>query len=250
MDRLEAFCERFRELLADEDRAREGVSSRCIRLGRELVSDLVSEPDWFLEHLRGLILNPSLLESRRPGIWPNEFTLYRCPDRSFVVLAYIWEPGAADVTHDHGAWGVIGTVLGTLRERKYERIDSRERDDYCELREKANALFSRGQATVVLPLDEGLHAMDNPTDTLAASINVYGRSLGRGYTRFFDPVSHTITRVFPPQVAQLVLAARALAVADPEGAGDLLARGLEVVRPSPVRREFERIIGALADRLR
>jgi predicted metal-dependent enzyme (double-stranded beta helix superfamily) len=240
VDRFEDFCRRFHSMLSAEG-ASGHVSPRAIRLGRELVSELTSQPDWFLGRLKTLVLDPTSLDGQRPGIWPNEFTLYRCPDKSFVVLAYVWEPGLADTIHDHGAWGVIGTVLGTLRETRYERVDGRDRDDYCELREQTSALFSPGQATVVLPLDAGLHAMDNPTEMIAASINVYGRSLGRGYTRFFDPVAHTITRVFPPRTAQLVLAAEAMAAADPEQARRALREALNAGRPAPVRREYERI---------
>ena len=98
--------------------ADEKTISRKIENSRELVSELLSRQDWFFDYLKKMILEPSSFESRRPGIWPNEYTLYRSPERSFVVLAYIWDAKLADIIHDHGSWGIIGTLCGKQGEKE------------------------------------------------------------------------------------------------------------------------------------
>ncbi|MBK7550158.1 MAG: cysteine dioxygenase family protein, partial [Syntrophaceae bacterium] len=158
-----------------------------------------------------MVLEPAAIARQKTGIWPNEFTLHRAPDRSFVVLAYIWDAGLADIIHDHGSWGIIGTLVAKLGERKYERIDDGRREGYCELRETSGGVFGPGETTFVLPLDEGLHAMHNPTDGVAVSVNVYGKTVRPGYIRFFDPARRTVTRTYPPQTLKEVLAVKTLA---------------------------------------
>jgi len=194
MERFENFCGRIQSMIADEK-----TITRKIENGRELVSELVIRPDWFFDYLKKMILEPSSFESRSPGIWPNEYTLYRSPERSFVVLAYIWDAKLADIIHDHGSWGIIGTLCARLGERKYERIDDGKREGFAELRETGHGVCGPGETTFVLPLNKGLHAMDNPTDGIAVSINVYGKTIRQGYIQFFDPEKKTVTRVFPPR---------------------------------------------------
>ena len=240
MVRFETFCRRLQDMLAEEK-----TVTRKIEKGRELVSELVSKPDWFFSYLRGMTLDPAAFDRQRPGIWPNEFTIYRNPDRSFVVLAYIWEAKLADIIHDHGSWGIIGTLVAKLEEKKYERLDDGKRQGYCELRETASGLFGPGETTYVLPLDKGLHAMDNPTEGIAVSINVYGKTVGRGYIQFFDPAKKTVTRVYPPRTLKEVLAAKTLAAIDPDRAEGVLREAIGTPRPPAIRQEYEETLRKL-----
>jgi predicted metal-dependent enzyme (double-stranded beta helix superfamily) len=216
----------------------EGIPQRIDR-GSELVRELLSQPDWFFDYCAQLIADPARLKSLKPGIWPNEYLLHRSPDKSFSVLAYIWQPGDADTIHDHGSWGIVGTIMGSLREKKYERLDDGTREGYCELRESASSVFGPGETTFVLPVNQGLHAMDNTTDEIAASLNVYGRSIARGYTQFFDPGAHTVTRAYPPRTVKELLAVTALAALDPTRAEHVLGEALDAPRPAAVREEYE-----------
>jgi predicted metal-dependent enzyme (double-stranded beta helix superfamily) len=234
MERFETFCGRIHRMIADEK-----TVSRKIENGRELVSELLSRPDWFFDFLKKMILEPSSFESRRPGIWPNEYTLYRSPDRSFAVLAYIWDAKLADIIHDHGSWGIIGTICGKLGERKYERADDGKREGYAELRETGHGVCGPGETTFVLPLGKGIHAMDNPTAGIAASINVYGKTIRQGYIQFFDPEKKTVTRVFPPRTLREVLAVKTLAAIDPSRAEGVLREALGATRPSHLMQEYE-----------
>jgi len=240
MERFETFCGKLGTMLADE-----GGIMRKIENGRELVAELNSRPEWFFDHLKKMVLDPASIERQKPGIWPNEFTLHRAPDRSFVVLAYIWDAGLADTIHDHGSWGIIGTLVAKLGERKYGRTDDGKREGYCELRETAYGLFSPGETTFVLPLDKGLHAMDNPTDGIAVSINVYGKTVRQGYIQFFDPVKNTVTRAYPPRTLKEVLAVKTLAAIDPGRAEGVFREALASSRPPQLRQEYEEALRKL-----
>jgi predicted metal-dependent enzyme (double-stranded beta helix superfamily) len=237
MEGFENFCGRIQKVIVDEK-----TVSRKIENGRELVSELVSRQDWFFDYLKKMILEPSSFESRRPGIWPNEYTLYRSPEKSFVVLAYMWDTGLADIVHDHGAWGIIGTLCGKLGERKYERLDDGKRGGYAELRETKHGLYGPGETTFVLPLNKGLHAMDNPTDGIAVSVNVYGKTIRQGFVQFFDPEKKTVTKVYPPRTLREVLAVKTLAAIDPSRAEGVLREALDASRPPQLKQEYEAVL--------
>jgi hypothetical protein len=57
--------------------------------------------------------------------------------------------------------------------------------------------------------------MDNTTDGIAVSINVYGKTVRQGFIQFFDPVKNTVTRTYPPRTLKEVLAVKTLAAIDP-----------------------------------
>ena len=243
MERFEDFCGRIQKMIASEK-----TISRKIENGRELVTELVSRQDWFFEYLEKMILEPTAFERQKTGIWPNEYTLHRSPDRSFVVLAYIWDAKLADIIHDHGSWGIIGTLCAKLGERKYERVDDGKREGYAELRETEHRVYGPGETTFVLPLNKGLHAMDNPTDGIAVSVNVYGKTIGRGYIQFFDPEKKTLTRVFPPRTLKEVLAVRTLAAIDPSRAEGVLREALGATRPPQLKQEYEAALAKIRDK--
>jgi predicted metal-dependent enzyme (double-stranded beta helix superfamily) len=240
MDRFETFCGRIQKMISDEK-----TVSRKIENGREMVSELTCRPDWFFDYLEKMIREPASIDRQKPGIWPNEYALYRSPDRSFLVLAYIWDAGLADIIHDHGSWGIIATLCGKLGERKFGRLDDGTREGYAELRETERGEYGPGESTVVLPLDKGLHAMDNPTDGIAVSVNVYGKTIGRGYIQFFDPVKNTVTRVFPPRTLKEVLAVKTLSAMDPGRAEGVFREALSSPRPPSLKQEYEEALRKL-----
>ncbi len=234
MERFEAFCVRIQKMLSDEQ-----TVFRKIENSREMVAELASRQDWFFDYLKKTILEPNAAENQKPGIWPNEYTLFRSTDKSFVVLAYIWDARLADIIHDHGSWGIIGTLCAALAERKYERIDDGKREGYADLRETEYKVYGPGETTFVLPLNEGLHAMDNPTEGIAISVNVYGKTIGRGYIQFFDPLKKTVTRAYPPRTQREILAVKALAAIDPSRAEGILRKALGAPGSPHLKQEYE-----------
>jgi len=240
MNRFETICGQIEKMLSGER-----TIFQKIEHGREIMSELVSRQDWFFDYLEKLILEPDAITSRKPGIWPNEYTLHNSPGKSFVVLAYIWDIGQQDVVHDHGSWGIIGTLIAKLGEEKYERLDDGKQEGFAELRKTASGVFGPGQTTFVLPLDEGLHAMNNPTSGIGVTINVYGKPIGRGYTQFFDLEKKTVTRVYPPGTLKEILTVKTLAAIDPDRAEAVLREALHAPRPLQIKQEYEAVLAGI-----
>ena len=216
---------------------------RQISEAKELIKDLLDDTSWFADYL----ISASLGEKpdERTGIWPNEFIIFKSPNRNFSILAYIWEPGADDRPHDHGAWGIISPVTGAINETKYRRIDKGLKEGYAELAIISQKLISPGSSTVVLPHDKGIHAMSNPGSIASASINVYGKGSGRGYINFFSPEKKMVTKIYPPSIQKKILAAEAAAILSPEKTAESLQEKISGNIPVPLKNEFKEILTRL-----
>ncbi len=214
-------------------------STELIERGRELLAGLLSDRLWYREFLEKLVRDREFLGGQVNSIWPNEVALWRDPDRDFSVLAYVWEPHTADTVHDHGSWGVIGSLVHDFTERKYRRLDSGRVEGHAELQEVSCRVIGPGETTHVLPLDEGIHRTENHGDSHSISINVYGKPVRRGYIRFFDVENRTVRRVFPPKTNKQVLAVRFLGTVGESWAEDILTAALRDPLPDFVRAECE-----------
>lgn len=105
--------------------------------------------------------------------------LYHDPHDRFVVLALFWEPGHVTPIHDHGTWGAMAVYKNELEVINYKRVDDRSRPDYARLRHACTLRERRGSVSWVLPPEEEIHAIANPTDRTALSLHVYGRDIRR-----------------------------------------------------------------------
>ncbi|MEN6374370.1 MAG: cysteine dioxygenase family protein [Smithella sp.] len=237
MDRFEKFCGEYQKMLSGEKNVFRGIER-----GRELVAELTSQPDWFCSYLGKIISHESSVGIERSGIWPNEYNIYRSPDKSFIVLAYIWEAGQEDVIHDHNGWGVVGTLFGKMREKKYKRLDDGTQEGFCELQEESNEVLGPGETTFVLPLNKGLHVMDNAADGIAVSINVYRKLIERNYIQSFDPVGKKVTRLFPGRTLREVLAIKTLAEINPLQTEEVLQKALGASKPPFLKKEYEEVL--------
>lgn len=240
MDRFEKFCNQFSKILFEEKDC-----LRCIERGREPVAELTSRQDWFCSYLEKIISSSAAAGNERPGIWPNEYTLYRSPDKLFVIFAYIWDVGQVDFIHDHNAWGIVGTLFGKVGEKKYERIDDGLQEGFCEIRETFEGVFGPGETTSVLPLNKGLHAMSNSTDKVAVTVNVYQKVIQRNYVQSFDLLGKTVARVFPPYTFKEVLAIKALSAIDPSRTEYVLQKALGNSSPPYLKKEYEAVLRKL-----
>ncbi len=214
---------------------------------RNLVNQLTATTGWLHDSLEKLLFDREFLSRQTNSIWPNEFSLVCGPGGEFSVFAYVWEPGATDVVHDHGAWGVIGGVLNRFEERKYRRLDDGSRADHAELTETARVVVGPGETTFVLPLDEGIHRMENPTENLAISLNVYGRPVHRGYVRFFDIETQAVQRAWAPRNLRRLTAVRVLGAVGEPWAGEILENSRRLSLPDPIRQECERALARLSE---
>jgi predicted metal-dependent enzyme (double-stranded beta helix superfamily) len=229
---FENFCQRFRELTEKNEDI-----SVTIAKGVPIVRELVSSDLWFRDFLKKALVERSWLKQQIPTLWPNELTLYRSPDQSFLVLAYIWEPFSVDTIHDHGSWGIVASFINDIKETKFKRCDNGSVAGYAELEDTVVKVLKPGEITCVLPLDAGIHQMENFSGEIAVTLNVYGRTVRRGYLQFFDRERKTVKRVYPPRTYKEVLMVRTIGAM---GAGeDILAEALVNPLPDYVKEEYE-----------
>jgi predicted metal-dependent enzyme (double-stranded beta helix superfamily) len=229
---LEQFCESFNDLLKGKPDI-----SILISTGRSLVSELMNQKEWFGDILQRILFDKEFSESQRPGIWPNEITLYRSSDRSFLVLCYIWDKGLSDTIHDHGSWGIIGSFVRPVGEQKYMRLDDGKKEGYAELEEVSSIVLQPGETTYVLPLNKGIHRMKNFGSDIAITINVYGPNVRKGYVQFFYPEMKSVNRVYPPKTLREALAVRALGSLAAPRSEELLKRVLASALPDYIKKE-------------
>jgi predicted metal-dependent enzyme (double-stranded beta helix superfamily) len=231
---LETFCLRFQAFLEEKP-----GTSQVMEVGLKLLGELLSDPGWFQEFFEKLLMDPGFLNRQPTSVYRNEITLHRGPGQSFSVLAYIWEPNRPSPIHDHGSWGLIGSLIEQVREKKYRRLDDGRVEGYAELEEISSKVIEPGGTSHVLPLDEGIHQMGAAGDRMAVSVGVYGRSIRQGYSQFFDPSGKTAVRAYPPKLFKKVLAIRALgSIAEP-WAEDILKAATSLPVPDYLAQEFQ-----------
>ena len=232
---FESFCRRFQELAGRNEDGSESLAK-----GIPIVQELISSDLWFRDFIKEALIERSWLKQQPPSLWPNELTLYRSLDQSFLVLAYIWEPFSMDTIHDHGSWGIIASFINGTKEIKYRRRDDGNVAGYAELDETIAKVVKQGEITCVLPLNAGIHQMGNTTEEISVTINVYGRTMRRGYLQFFDRERKTVKRVYPPRTYKEVLMVRTMGAI---GSGENILKGA-LVNPLPdyVKEEYEAAI--------
>jgi predicted metal-dependent enzyme (double-stranded beta helix superfamily) len=233
---LKEFCDRFQALL------NQGSGTPVLgETGRQLVRDLLRDPCWFGEFLQKLIADPAFLSDQPASVFENEIKLYRSPDKSFLLLAYIWDSRELSPVHDHGAWGIIGGLTGSLREIKYQRMDDKQVEGYAELKQISDTQIKPVDIRMVHPLDKGIHQTGATGDPLTITIHIYGRSIGRGYIQCFDPAENKVTRANQRIPFRKVLALQALASLEKAVGKRFLTGDLIQCLPEDLVQEFRGI---------
>jgi len=103
--------------------------------------------------------------------------LYRSEDHGYCVVAMTWGPGQGTPIHDHSTWGVAGIVENELRIVNYDRMDDGSKPGYADLREASAIEAPAGTVTYILPPNDVIHLIVNPTDRTTISLHVYGKSV-------------------------------------------------------------------------
>ncbi len=239
---LEEFCDRFQAHL------NQGPSTPLLgEAGRQLLRDLLKDPSWFGEFLQKYIADPAFLSDPPASIFDNEIKLFRSPDKSFLLLAYIWDNSGLGPIHDHGAWGIIGGLIGSLREIKYQRMDDNQVEGYAELKQISDTQIKPEDIRMILPLDKGIHQTGAADDRLTITFHIYGRSLRKGYIHYFDPAEKKVSQSYRRLQFRKVLALQAL-VALGEAVGKrFLTLDLIQSLPEDLVKEF-RVISLASDK--
>jgi len=230
---FEEFCDRFQALL--EQRSKTPSLLDC---GQQLLQDLLKNPAWFVDRLQKFIAAPAFLDDQPASVFENEIRLYRSPDRSFVVLAYLWDDRTLCPVHDHNAWGIIGALLHPMREVKYRRLDDGQTEGYADLEQVSDRVFQGGETGIVLPLNKGVHQTGAAFDRPSISLGVYGRSIRQGSIHFFDPEEKKAYRANTRIPFRKGLALRTLAALEETLGEKLLTPTILQFLPDDLVREF------------
>jgi len=238
---LDDFTREFETIVKSE------MVDGIIKKGGALVSELSLNPDFVDDCLTKILIDNEFLARQKDSVWLNEVTVFRHPEGLFSLYMYIWDKDLADIIHDHNAWGIIGVARGSLQETKYRRLDDGSREDYAELEPLDSQTFKPGQFTSVMPLNNGIHQMNNIHQGITITFNTYGQPVKRGYIRFYDREKRTAKKAYPPRTLKQVLAARAL-FAQSEHAEQVLEKALQMRLPEAVREESKKCLSLLRNR--
>lgn len=207
--------------------------------GQAILSELLSDQGWFQETLSQLVLSEDYLQSQFHSIDPNDIQLYHSPDKAFSVSAYIWEPEVPYPIHDHGAWGIVGSLLNPFKEIQYEVTESGNESTYAKLRKTRESIILPGLTSFVLPLNQGIHQMLSINQKISITIHIYGPRVRRGYIQIYHPENKTIQRVYRPLINKKILAIRTLGAIPDGWAKDVLLSVMEADGPEFVEKECE-----------
>ena len=233
---LEEFCDRFQALL------NQGRSAPLLgEPSRQLLRDLIQDPSWFGEFLQKFIADPAFLSDQPGSFFDNEIKLFRSPERSFSLLAYIWDTREMSVIHDHGSWGLFGVFIRPFREIKYQRVDSKQVEGFAELKVISDTVIEAGEVGTVFPLDKGIHQTGAAENQLTITFHVYGRSLRKGYIHYFDPAEKKVSPSYKRVQFRKVLALRALVALEEAVGKRFLTPDLIKSLPEDLVKEFRGI---------
>jgi iron complex outermembrane receptor protein len=106
--------------------------------------------------------------------------VYIAPEQDLSLFALVWTPGQWTPIHDHGSWGVVGVLRGTLHERSYVRVDGKTGDAEIDLQPGGVFLLDPGTITSFVPNPDHIHRTGVPEDAEpVVSLHLYGRNMGQ-----------------------------------------------------------------------
>ncbi len=112
------------------------------------------------------------------------------------LYALVWLPGQCTPIHDHGTWGVVGVVEGTLEEHPFIRVDGQDQSamEEIQLARGGSILLAPGSVTSFVPNPDHIHLAGNTgTQDRLVSLHLYGRAMSN--FNIYDRVSGTRERV-------------------------------------------------------
>jgi len=150
--------ERF---IADVDRItqREAAPEKITTAVAPLLAELIKNPDAVPARFR----RPPADGKR------GRYMLHRAPN--FNVTAVVWRPGDTAGAHNHETWGVIGVIDNEIQETRYRQ----GRSGGVEV--KTVHRHGPGAISCLIPPEDEIHAMHNPTQRDTVEIHVYGKDL-------------------------------------------------------------------------
>jgi predicted metal-dependent enzyme (double-stranded beta helix superfamily) len=164
----------LQQFIADVDRiAREETSGAVIT---ERVAPLLGR----------LVKNPDAIPAQyraKPAHMRGRYMLHRAPH--FNVTSVIWGPGDTAGAHNHETWGVIGVVDNEIEETRYTVTD--DGTGKAKVDVKGVSHHRAGAVSRLIPGDDEIHGMRNPTQRDTLEIHVYGKDLVNLKRRTWSP---------------------------------------------------------------
>lgn len=122
--------------------------------------------------------------------------VYLDENNELGLYVLVWQPGQWTPVHDHGTWGVVGVLEGSLYEHNFIRCDQQpiEHDSEIELVRGGSLLLSPGAITSFVPNPDHIHITGNPNNKRVVSLHLYGHAMAgfnaydidKGTRKWFD----------------------------------------------------------------
>ena len=209
------YCSNLEKRLSGIEKEEEAIAAVT-----EEVNSLLKDPTFLVEQLTEMAEGKMELLSTDY----NDVTLYRSPEGRFSVRLFVWEAFVPYPVHDHGSWGVVGSLAGQVQETKYKRLDDAEEENYAHLEEIKKSVLTPGGITKVYPLNRGIHHMEAMEGKTALTLHTYGAPVRKGYIRGFVPDRKTTYRIFPPKYGPRIIGMKALNAINQDIAGKVMDR--------------------------
>lgn len=107
------------------------------------------------------------------------------------LFALVWRPGQWTPVHDHGTWGVVGILQGTLDERSFVPVGHRiEGDTGIELQAGGIVMLAPGSVSTFVPNPDHIHVTGVAENReKVVSLHLYGRRMSNYH--FYDIENQT-----------------------------------------------------------
>lgn len=120
----------------------------------------------------------------------SQYPLYVAPNGTFCVTAVAFNPGVGTDVHDHRVWGVVGVYQGLEEQAFYKRSPEGG------LRPAGQLVSLPGECSWLLPPDEEIHSVTNPTGDPSVSIHIYGADIVRVPRHSFNLETGSVTTIY------------------------------------------------------
>jgi predicted metal-dependent enzyme (double-stranded beta helix superfamily) len=144
------------------------------------------------ESMRKLLANNDLIDNNFISQLlegSTDCTVYKSNSNGFVVQVFVWEGGAQTPIHDHDTWGIMGIYRNQLKVTEYA-LKPLEQPGTFYLDQTQTFIADPGAVCYLIPPDEEIHQIINPTETLSVSIHVYGKTIDE--YNIYDPENDKI----------------------------------------------------------
>ncbi|MDY6833782.1 MAG: HEAT repeat domain-containing protein [Chloroflexota bacterium] len=223
---LQQFCDELEALIGEEKEL-----STFLLEARALLEKLLPNHTFVNQVLEKMISDSTYAKGRIGTIDRHDILLHRSPSGSFTVRLFVWTPNSWHPIHDHGSWGVVGSLSNDIEEIEYRRLDDGSIEGYAKIEEKTRLLLTPGKTCSVLPFDQGIHWTGSANKDTALSVHVYGKPLRQGFVRCFDVENNSTYLLITPKLEKRLYAIRALEALGDEWAKSLLESALQDPHP-------------------